>query len=205
AFLYSVVTLTFRNYSSFAGGINRIGELIRTGEMDSYLLTPLNPLFLITSRNTMVWRAFYNIGILLLTVYCGLRAGILVTIHNIVMFIVMMASAMFVLFAVYLIIYTFSFYVVEVKAAADITEEILKKYMIYPINIYGSAAGFIFTFILPLGFASYYPSAYLLGKTQEFFSAGFLGGLLPAVSLIWLALALIFWSRSLRRYESTGS
>ena len=79
AFLYSFVTLTFRNFSSFTGGIGSIPSFIRTGEMDVYLLTPSDPLFLINCRNTMIWRSFYNIGILMVTVYCARRARIVFT------------------------------------------------------------------------------------------------------------------------------
>jgi ABC-2 type transport system permease protein len=205
AFLYSVTTFTFRNYSSFVGGIREVANLVKTGEMDAYLLTPLSPLFLINARNTMVWRAYYNIGILAVTLFCGRQAGIAPTVGNILQFAVMMLSAMLVLFAIYLIVFSFAFRVVEVSSAVGILDEVTKNYMIYPITIYGAAASFLFTFILPLGFAAYYPSAYLLGRTQDILYHPMLGVLTPLFALLWLGIASIFWQLGVRRYESTGS
>ena len=97
AFLYSVVTFTQRNFSSFLGGFVHIGELIKSGEMDTYVMTPLSPLFLINSRQTMVWRIYYNISILAMLIFCGVKAGIAFTPLNTLMFIVMMISAMFIM------------------------------------------------------------------------------------------------------------
>jgi len=205
AFLYSVVNFTYRNYSSFFGGISQVVNLVKNGGMDAYLLTPLSPLFLINARHTMVWRAYYNVGILIVTIYSGYMAGIMPTMWNVVVFLVMMVSAMLILFAIYLIIFSFSFYVLEISAVASVVSQLTQRYMIYPISIYGAVGTFLFTFILPLGFVAYYPSAFLLDKTQGVLFHPMLGVLTPVMAVFWLVIAGLLWRRGVRRYESTGS
>ena len=205
AFLYSIATFTMRNYESFAGGVREVISLVKTGEMDAYLLTPLSPLFLINARHTRIWRMYYNIGILAVAIFCGWQAGIAFTMGNAIRFVVMMLSAMLVVYAIYLIVFSFAFRVVEVNSAVSILDDITRNYMIYPISIYGAVGSFLFTFILPLGFAAYYPSAYLLGRTEDILYHPLLGVLTPVIALLWLGIAHIFWRFGVRRYESTGS
>ena len=204
-FIYSIVTFSVRNFWSFFGGVLEIGNLVRTGDMDEYMLTPLNPLFLINSRNTMVWRAYYNIGILFLALYCGMRAGIVFGFLGIASFSVMMISSMLILFSLNLIVGTLAFFIVEVSAVTQVIEEIVKKYMYYPINIFGPVMSFVLTFIVPLGFIAYYPGAYMLGKSREIIFNPVLGILTPIVSLVWTAAALLLWKHSARSYQSTGT
>ena len=204
AFLYSFVTLTFRNFSSVVGGIGKIPSFIRTGEMDVYLLTPSDPLFLINCRNTMIWRSFYNIGILAVTIYCAFRAGISFAPGGICCLAVLIFCGMFILFAAYLIVYAISIRVVEVSSLLKILDSVYKQYIIYPIPIYGRVAAWIFTFLLPLGLASYYPSGVLLGKIAGLTMGwGTVG--IAAVTVLWVIAAFLFWHVAIKRYNSTGT
>lgn len=204
AFLYSFVTLTFRNFSSFVGGIGKIPSFIRTGEMDVYLLTPSDPLFLINCRNTMIWRSFYNIGILAVTIYCAFRAGISFAPGGICCLAVLIFCGMFILFAVYLIVYAISIRVVEVSALLKVLDSVYKQYMIYPITIYGRLAAWVFTFLLPLGLASYYPSGVLLGLVEGL-TMGWGTLIVAAASCLWVTVSLLAWRASIRKYNSTGT
>ena len=60
---------------------------------------------------------------------------------------------------------------------------------------------FILSWIIPFGFASFYPTVRLLGR-QEF---RFYGALVPVVAAVFLGLALIVWRQGSRQYASTGS
>ncbi|MBQ1504426.1 MAG: ABC-2 family transporter protein [Oscillospiraceae bacterium] len=205
AFLYSVVTFTQRNFSSFLGGFVHIGELIKSGEMDTYVMTPLSPLFLINSRQTMVWRIYYNISILAMLIFCGVKAGIAFTPLNTLMFIVMMISAMFIMAAVMLGVSSIAFFTVDISNATAMIDEIVRKYMIYPISIYGKIASFLLTFVIPLAFISYYPAAYLLGKAESVMFSPHLAVLTPVFAVVFFALALLLWRWGIKNYKSTGT
>jgi ABC-2 type transport system permease protein len=70
----------------------------------------------------------------------------------------------------------------------------------YPLTIYPKAIGVWLTWVIPYGFASFYPASYLLGK-----DIGALAWLGPVVAAALLALAYAVWRFGLRYYSSTGS
>jgi len=71
----------------------------------------------------------------------------------------------------------------------------------YPLDIYGEFIRFLLSWIVPFGFASFYPTAALLGKQVYRLYAW----LLPVVTAVFLAAALLVWNRGVRNYSSTGS
>jgi len=71
----------------------------------------------------------------------------------------------------------------------------------YPLPIYDLWVRFALSFVIPFAFASFYPSARFLGRTQfawEFWCV-------PLVAALSLALALALWNRGIARYHSTGT
>ncbi len=71
----------------------------------------------------------------------------------------------------------------------------------YPLSIYSGYIQFFLSWIIPFGFASFYPSVRLLARAEFRNYAP----LVPVVAAASLGLALFAWSRGVRRYASTGS
>jgi ABC-2 type transport system permease protein len=71
----------------------------------------------------------------------------------------------------------------------------------YPLSIYSSYIQFLLSWIIPFGFATFYPASRLLGRS-EFRIYAFL---IPLVAAATFALAATSWRIGLRRYSSTGS
>jgi ABC-2 type transport system permease protein len=71
----------------------------------------------------------------------------------------------------------------------------------YPLSIYTGFVQFLLSWIIPFGFASFYPTVRLLGR-QEFRAYA---PLVPVVAAGFSALALLLWQRGVRHYSSTGS
>lgn len=71
----------------------------------------------------------------------------------------------------------------------------------YPLNIYSPLVQFMLSWIIPFGFASFYPTAQLLGR-QEFRAYGML---VPVVAAGFFGLAVAVWRRGVRQYASVGS
>jgi ABC-2 type transport system permease protein len=71
----------------------------------------------------------------------------------------------------------------------------------YPLDIYGGAIRFILSWVVPFGFASFYPTAQLLHKEAY---RGY-GWLLPLVTVVFGAAALALWRRGVANYTSTGT
>ena len=71
----------------------------------------------------------------------------------------------------------------------------------YPLNIYSPFIQFLLSWIIPFGFASFYPSAVLLGHGEYRPYAL----LLPLVAVMFLSGAILLWNRGVANYSSTGS
>lgn len=74
----------------------------------------------------------------------------------------------------------------------------------YPTKIFGPAARWALTVVLPLAFASYFPATVLLGRTGELWIPAWLASLAPAVGAALFVAAYRFWRGQLRHYASSG-
>ncbi|MBI3664101.1 MAG: ABC-2 family transporter protein [Acidobacteria bacterium] len=71
----------------------------------------------------------------------------------------------------------------------------------YPLSIYSGFVQFLLSWIIPFGFATYYPSVRLLGRPEFRVYAW----LVPVVAATFLTMAIALWNRGVREYSSTGS
>ena len=71
----------------------------------------------------------------------------------------------------------------------------------YPLDIYGGFIRFLLSWVVPFGFASFYPTAALLGKEVYRLYAW----ILPLVTAFFCTCAILVWNRGVRNYSSTGS
>jgi viologen exporter family transport system permease protein len=71
----------------------------------------------------------------------------------------------------------------------------------YPLTIYNVFIQFLLSWIIPFGFASFYPTTHFLGRQN--FAAYF--HLVPVVAASFFLLAIVVWERGVANYSSTGS
>ena len=71
----------------------------------------------------------------------------------------------------------------------------------YPLDIYNPFIRFLLSWVVPFGFAAFYPSAKILNRSE--YDGMFLA--LPVVAAVLLGLAILAWNRGVRNYSSTGS
>jgi ABC-2 type transport system permease protein len=71
----------------------------------------------------------------------------------------------------------------------------------YPLTIYSAAIQFFLSWIIPFGFAAFYPSVRLLDRAELRSYAP----LAPVVAAAVFGAMLFAWSRGVRHYSSTGS
>lgn len=204
AFLYCMVSLCFRLFYSFFGHISMISELTISGHLDSYLIYPRKPLFMLMSK-AYIWRIFYNIAIFGVLIFTYIKAGIAFNIINFLLLMCAIVSSVTIIFSIYLFIGTLSFYITNVSNILSIVGELISRYMKYPLSIFGGFAGIVFSFILPLGFIAYYPASYLLGIESGILFGAKMGLFTPLVAAVMLLISLGFWKIGKKRYNSTGT
>ena len=107
--------------------------------------------------------------------------------------------------AVYLLIGSITFWTKSKMNFSDYTQQLFDKSTMYPMTIYPKAFQFILTFLIPIGWVSFYPVSELLDMPGRRFTGGIAvwGSLIAGV--IVFAISAFVFNRGLRHYESAGN
>ena len=183
----------------FTEYIWNLGFMIQEGEFDRYLVRPINPLFhVLASGVSFEGTVNFVIGLVLI-ISTGRTLGLFASPFNIAYLVVSVASGAIIFFAVNLITCTTSFWIID---SMPVSAAVFENYLFahYPLNIFPRAFQFLLTWIIPYGFASFYPASFLLGH-----DVGALAWFGPLVAALLLVAGYRVWLLGLNRYEGAGS
>ncbi len=183
----------------FKAGINDLDTIIQKGDLDWYLIKPVDTQFLVTIHRIDVEDAGRSVvGIWLMIV--GLQnAPLFTTVLHIPLFIIMMLLGQVVLYAIILAVKIVSFKSIQGWATNAISWR-FHELAHYPTDIYKGMLKFVYTFVFPLIFVATVPAKALTGRLEM---QVIMGGFVAAgVSL--LAVRLL-WKRALKTYSSASS
>ncbi len=199
-FMYGVYLIPKGIDHLFTDTIWYIDSYVRNGELDRYLLRPYNVLFQLVSEKidpNALGEILLGIGAIIYAV-----PNIEINLSVIDIFVVI---PLFIIFSS--LIYTsIKLFFMSIgffsKRSIQITSVVYETsdYIKYPLNIYPTQIQFIFKFLIPFAFATYYPSIYLLGDKNPLYVIGTV-----AISLLSFTIAYIFFRYGLSKYESSGS
>jgi ABC-2 type transport system permease protein len=181
---FNVVSLNLYNF-----GNNYIIE----GKFDRVLLRPISSLF-------QVLFEVFRIEALQEVHYAGARLGLHWTVGKTVLLLFWGLCGGVIYIAVFLLLSSLSFWF-EDRLGVHPPFWNLFAFGRYPLPIYSGFIQFVLTWIIPFGFASFYPSARLIGRAA--FSP--YAALIPVVAALCLTLSMAAWRLGTLHYESTGS
>lgn len=198
--LFAILTLSKSLNHMFADNLWILGMVhIRSGSFDRFLTRPINPLFhLLADRFCHDGIGNFLVGSLLL-LYAGQQLNLVWSILNITLVAIFILAGGMIFFAINLITATLSFYM-TMSLPIMVTIHNLHEFTRYPLTVYGRELSFVLTWLLPFGFASFYPASWLLSK-----EGGNIVYLSPFVAVVVVSLAYAFWLYGLTHYSSTGS
>ncbi|MEO3946544.1 ABC-2 family transporter protein [Gorillibacterium sp. CAU 1737] len=201
-YLYAVISLSKVIYRSFANDVHNLDRYLVNGELDQLLTRPLPLLLALMSQNfrIMLGETIQGGGILAVCLVMLLQQGQVGWIAIPLTLWIILTGAM-ILFAIGLTTSTFGFWLTKVEVLQTLTEDAARSAAQYPLTLYpGWLRSIFFTFI-PVAFANYVPSLYVL--RHEY--GPWLLVATTAVALLCLAGVLAFWRVGASRYQSTGS
>ena len=184
----------------FTDNIWLIPNKVRRGDVDRYLVRPINPLFQCVSERFQP-EAFgeLTIGIILI-IWTSVRMDLVFSWQMIALTIVLVISGALIYTSIKLLGATTGFWIMNsmplmsfVYGFADFAK--------YPTVIFPKIIQVLVTVIFPFAFVSFYPASYLLGmRDPTFVVAGSL-----AASSIFVVISYQFWKFGLANYTSAGS
>ncbi|MDT0610231.1 ABC transporter permease [Streptomyces lancefieldiae] len=176
-----------------------IPDMVRSGELDHYLVRPANPLMLIlfSKVDTDVWVEIViglgMMGVALQASGAEVGAAVLLFIP------VALVGSALVFAAMHLAVTSLSFWL-RYDAMLSMLVWRFDSFAQLPMSFYPKWVVAVFSTVVPFAFVGYYPCLYILGKTDSPFVWAF-----PLAGPLLLIPAVLLWRRGIARYSSTGS
>ncbi|CAI6085686.1 ABC transporter permease [Cohnella sp. JJ-181] len=183
-----------------------IDRKVINGEFDRLLLRPMNVFFqLVASYVNFIGLIDCIPGIVIFAYGCYLT-GFEWTAAAIAKLILVLLGGVLIRAALFIALGSIAFWTKRNGAVVGFAVITLERTTMYPLSLYPYALQSLLTFLIPIGFISFYPAAEFLGLDD--------GGLelplsfalwTPAVGIVSFFLAHGLFRLGMRKYESAGS
>lgn len=205
AFLYGGSGLCLGVADLVLGNIERLGTKIRLGTFDAMMIRPV-PLFAQMCADQFALRRVGRIAqALIVFVWSIALVDVHWTLARILMvpYLVVFGSAIFL--ALFTLGAAFQFWTNEGSEAANAFTYGGQTLAQYPLTIYPAEAIKALTFIVPIAFVNWYPSLFILGRSDPLGLPSAFRFAAPVAALVLCVIAAAVWRVGVRRYRSTGS
>ncbi len=217
-FLYGFSLIPFGLFNVLSPNLYDFGSTyIIEGKFDRVLLRPVGSLFQVMFESFRI-ESLHEVAFgLLLVAWAARRLGLHWSAGGIGLLAIFSLCGGVIYISVFMLLTTVSFWF-EDRIGVHPPVWNLIAFGRYPLPIYNGLIQFILSWIIPFGFATFYPSVRLLAPALANSPALWTGArgwgtpalqhygsLVPVVAAASLGLALLAWSLGVRRYSSTGS
>ena len=182
-----------------------MGYYVIEGEFDRFLTRPLGVLYQFFFTTFNVFGLTDLIPGILVFIYGCVKTGFEFTRANILGIIVMLIGATLIRGGIYILLGSTSFWTKSANDFGQFTQEIFDKTTMYPISMYPEALQFILTYLIPIGWVSFYPVSGLMGIEA---AVGIGSGNVWITLLVGIAVMLVaglIFKIGLGKYESAGN
>jgi ABC-2 type transport system permease protein len=198
-YAFSLIPLGFFNVVSW--NLYEFGDIyIIQGRFDRILLRPVDTLFQVLFEKFRIESLQEVVTGLVVITLCVRKLGLAWGLADDLWFALMVACGAVIYLAVFLILTAVSFWFEDRVGIVPPVFNML-TFGRYPLTIYNVFIQFMLSWIIPFGFASFYPTTHFLGRHA--FAPYFY--LVPLVGAAFFSLAVLVWNRGVRNYSSTGS
>ena len=182
-----------------APNLMRMTRYIGEGELDFILLSPVSSQFLVSLRWLQPPELVNVLIGMVLTFYAGQRAGMTWSASQILGSMVLAGCGLILLYCLWFALVTLAFWLVKIEVLGYLFYDVWQAGR-YPVDYFKGIMRTIFTFVLPIAFATTFPAQALRGDVDS---------RLPVVGVGLAAVALLgthrFWNYAVQRYSSASS
>lgn len=198
--VYGMITVALGINHMFADNLWTVGRVyIRTGGFDRFLVRPINPLFhLLADRFCQDGIGNFLVGLALI-IKASLALQLDWTPLKLLYLLIAVLSGGAIFIGLNLLTCVSCFWIMDSVPVTRLAFE-MHEFAKYPLSMYHQSIGVVLTWLVPFGFASFYPASYLLGR-----DVGILAWLSPLVATVLLVIAYRVWLWGLRHYSGSGS
>lgn len=205
AFLYGISAMTHALNVIFFYPSWEMGWYVNEGEFDRYMLRPLNILF------QFYFAGFNAVGFtdmipgICVFLYGCIQINFEWSFRNVILILITLIGATLIRGGLYLILGSTTFWTKSVASYSGYTQELFDKTTMYPLSIYPEALQFILTYLLPIGWVSFYPVSELIGMPNGRFAWDGAVYATLIIGIVVFVIASRVFKMGLKRYESAGN
>ena len=182
-----------------------MGYFVLEGDFDRYLTRPMSVLYQFFFTNINIFGITDLIPGILVFVYGCIKCAVQVTPLFVLQVLVMLIGATLIRGGIYIFLGSTSFYTKSTTDFGMYTQEIMDKTTLYPISMYPESLQFILTYLIPIGWVSFYPVSSLLGIENSVLNGMAVPFVTLFVGLLVITLSGLFFKAGLKKYESAGN
>ncbi len=182
-----------------------MGYFVLEGDFDRYLTRPMSVLYQFFFTNINIFGITDLIPGILVFVYGCIKCAVQVTPLFVLQVLVMLIGATLIRGGIYIFLGSTSFYTKSTTDFGMYTQEIMDKTTLYPISMYPESLQFILTYLIPIGWVSFYPVSSLLGIENSVLNGMAVPFVTLLVGLLVITLSGLFFKAGLKKYESAGN
>lgn len=203
AFLYGGTGLGIAVADMFVGRIERLGQMIRLGSLDTMMVRPLPLLVQVLADEFAIRRVARILQATL--VFGWASAYVDWSPARVLVAAVMVVCSSLIFFGIFISFACIQFWTADSAEVASAFTYGGNTATQYPLTIYPREVVLVLTFVMPLAFVNWYPSLFILGRKDPFGLPEVLQFASPVVAAAVLAVTALCWRTGVRHYRSTGS
>ncbi|MEV5778338.1 ABC-2 family transporter protein [Streptomyces antimycoticus] len=195
---HSVHLFLFKNLA-------RVPEMVRTGEFDVCLHRPVPPLLQVLLKEFHV-TVFGDLAFAVtLFVVASQQMDLDWTVPMVLFLVAAVLGAALLEGAIQLVMASMAFRTEASDILMTWTDNLITTFANYPVTIFPWAVRLSFMTFFPIAFIAFFPASVILGRADEAPVSPVLAYAAPAIDLVVFALACLWWTRSVRSYQSKGA
>ncbi|HEX2999333.1 MAG TPA: ABC-2 family transporter protein [Armatimonadota bacterium] len=182
----------------FYDNLSELPLMIERGTFDLVLTKPVGSQFFLSTRRITLSELARVLGSVVVVIYGAHMAGLHPAPGILLLYLLMLACGLVILYSIYALLMTLSFWFVRLQNL-DVVLWSAASIARYPLDIFSRIPRTILTFVIPLAFLSTVPARALRGVlTGELALAG------VVFAFLLFTASRLFWRFALRFYSSAG-
>lgn len=199
-FIYGFSLLALTPMQLFFDNVWNINSHVFTGDFIKYCFRPMDIFFYYVAEVFDMKGLSQMVMGMMILAFAWIKLGIAMSVFNVLLLILTLISASLVMIAIMVAGSSMAFYISNATSLMMFLFR-FREFVKYPVTIFNPIFRFIFTFIVPIAFVSFYPSQMFLRPDE----AGYMVWMSPLIGIVFFVLAYVLWSKGARQYSGTGS
>jgi ABC-2 type transport system permease protein len=199
-FIYGFYLLSMEPNGIFFGNAWSLSSQIRSGNFIKYYFRPLNMMFYFMTEGFDLiahWGIPVGIGLI---IWSSIKIGVVWNAVRIIVALSLLCSASLIFIGLMVAAASTAFWLTNSHSLLMLVSR-FRENARYPLTIYNTAFKVIFSTILPIGFAVFYPAQWILRPDE----AGIAPFFTPLVGVACFLVAYLIWHVGTRKWTGTGT